>query len=153
VTRSNIEPLAARQRRRRAYQRLCSVISGRYWSTLNRQAGDLAEEMVWSLPKSVAKWSSRHSYSVCKVYPDLRDVVRQIEQLAQSPAPAPYVRSAKVPLPTDPAEREAERRRREYACMRAYRVKKRSARKAARDAAYALASSERIDAKNMDLIR
>jgi hypothetical protein len=149
---STHEPLAARQRRRRAYDRLRSVISDRYWNTPDRGVGDAAEEMVWALPKNAAKWTPKISVLVCRVYPDLRGVVKQIEQLAHSPAPAPYVRASKVPLPTDPTEREAEKRRREYACVHAYRTKKRLARKAARNAAYAMDERERADHRNRDLI-
>jgi hypothetical protein len=146
------EPLAARQRRRRAYRRLRSVISDRYWATLDRQVGDVAEEMVWALPQSVAKWTGKLSALVRQVYPDLNEVVKQIELLAHSPAPAPHIRASKVPLPTDPVERKVERRRREYACMRAYRVKKRASRKTARDAAYEMAATERANHRNRDLI-
>jgi hypothetical protein len=151
-------------RQARAYRRLRDKIDAHYLRAPKYKDG---AEVVLEIPHRLSGWRPALSALVRDTYPELIELVRQIEllkaQRATMRADKSFIpastRPRGTPLPADPAEREAERTRRAVASMRALRESRRAGQPSryngGRAASIARQSAKKRDpanAKNLDLI-
>jgi hypothetical protein len=139
-------PKLARQvawtRQARAYRRLRDKIDVHYLRTPRYRDG---AEVVLVIPHRLSGWRSSLSELLRAIYPELVDIVEQIERLHALRAAMrtdktyvpPSTHRRGKPLPADPLEREAERTRRAVASMRRLREARRT---------------ETVNTDNLDLI-
>jgi hypothetical protein len=116
------------KRQARAYNRLRDEIDAHL---LRTPRGAICIE----LPHRLSGWRGAMSAQIRETWPELDAAMQRIHALtaqrATMQADKTYVPTSpfkRVPLPIDPQEREAERRRREIACMRRLRERRRMAR-------------------------
>jgi LmbE family N-acetylglucosaminyl deacetylase len=113
------------KRQARAYNRLRDEIDAHLLRTPR-------DGICIELPQRLSGWRGALSAQIRETWPELDAAVRSIHALtaqrAAMQADKTYIPASpfkRVPLPTDPQEREAERRRREIACMRRLRERRR----------------------------
>jgi hypothetical protein len=120
---------AARQvawrRQGRAYHRLRDEIDSHIVRTPRGSASI-------ELPHRLSGWRNTLSAQIRETWPELDATVHRIHMLTAQRATmradksyVPATTFKRVPLPADPQERELERRRRELACMRRLRERRR----------------------------